>query len=191
MKRIQQKANPYVYKKKQYRLYNFDYSQNGHYFITIVTKDREHFFGKIVNNEMIYSPIGEYVKNNILKFYGDENLKNPYENNPYFINGSATFISITQWSVLPNHIHIIIEIINKAEKEYTIIAGLSPLSKGSASSFANHFKGNIKKWCNDNNFRDFNWQSRFHDRVIRNKSEYDQIAWYIQNNVLNWDDDDL
>ena len=99
-----------MYKKhKQYRLYNFDYSQDGHYFITIVTKDREHLFGKIVNKEMIYSPTREYVKNNILKFYVDESLENPYQNNPYIINSNPTIIGITEWSVLPNHIHVIIE----------------------------------------------------------------------------------
>lgn len=180
-----------MYKKhKQYRLYNFDYSQDGYYFITIVTKDREHFFGEITNKEMIYSPIGEYVKNNILKFYLDEELENPYQYNPFFINNSPSLIGITEWSVLPNHIHVIIEIINKIEKEYTTITGLSPLSKGSVSSFANHFKGQITKWCNDNNFTDFKWQSRFHDRVIRDEKEYEQIAWYIQNNVLNWETDD-
>ena len=181
-----------MYKKqKQYRLYNFDYSQDGNYFITIVTKDREHFFGKIVNKEMIYTPIGEFVKKNILKFYVDEKLDNPYQNNFYFINNNLTLIGITEWAVLPNHIHLIIEIINKVQKVYTDITGLSPLSTGSASSFANHFKGYIKKWCTENNFNDFNWQSRFHDRVIRNAPEYEQIAKYIQNNVLNWDTDDL
>lgn len=139
-----------MYKKhKQYRLFNFDHSQDGHYFITIVTKGREHFFGKIVNKPMIYSPIGEYMKNNILKFYVDENLDNPYQNNPYFINNNTALIGITGWSVLPNPIHLIIEIINKVHKEYTGITGLSPLSKGSVSSFANHFKGHIKKWCTE------------------------------------------
>ncbi len=138
---------------------------------------------------MIYATIGEYVKNNILKFYVDESLENPYQNNPYFINNNPILTGITEWAVLPNHIHLIIEIINKEEKEYTTITG--PLSKSSVSSFANHFKCNIKKWCNENNFPDFNWQSKFHDRVIRNDSEYDQIAKYIQNNVLNWNEDDL
>lgn len=189
---IRKNVHSHVYKKhKQYRLYNFDYSQDGHYFITIVTKDREHFFGKIVNKEMIYSPTGDYVKNNILKFYVDESLENPYQNNPYFINNNLTLIGITEWSVLPNHIHVIIEIINKIEKGYIAITGLSPLSKSSVSSFANHFKGNVKKWCKENDLNEFNWQSRFHDRVIRNNAEYEQIAWYIQNNVLNWNDDDL
>ena len=180
-----------MYKKhKQYRLYNFDYSQDGYYYITIVTKDREHFFGEIFNQKMNYSTIGEYVKENILKFYVDEAVGNPYQNNLYFINNNPTLIGITEWSVLPNHIHLIIEIINKQEKEYETITGLSPLSKGSVSSFANHFKGNVKKWCTENNFSDFKWQSRFHDRVIRDMAEYDRIAWYIQNNVLNWDKDD-
>ena len=177
-------------KHKQYRLYNFDYSQDGHYYITIVTKDREYFFGEISNQEMNYSAIGEYAKENILKFYVDENLENPYQNNPYFVNNSPTLFGITEWSVLPNHIHLIIEIINKQEKEYSTITGLAPLSKGSVSSFANHFKGNIKTWCNKNNFAAFGWQDRFHDRVIRDNAEYEKIATYIQNNVLNWDKDD-
>lgn len=176
-----------MYKKhKQYRLYNFDYSQNGYYFITIVTKNREHFFGEIINRKMSYSAIGEYVKSNILKLYVNESLENPYQNNPYFIKGNPTIIGITEWSILPDHIHLIVEIINKKEKQYSTITGLSPLSKGSLSSFANHFKGNIKNWCNENDFTDFNWQSRFHDRVIRNNAEYNRIAKYIQNNVLNW-----
>ena len=179
-----------MYKKhKQYRLYNFDYSQDGYYFITIVTKERERFFGAITNKEMNYSSIGEYAKSNILKFYVDENLENQYQNNPYFINSSPYLIGITEWSILPDHIHLIIEIINKQQKEYTTITGLSPLSKGSVSSFANHFKGNITKWCKENNFPDFGWQSRFNDRVIRNAAEYDKIAIYIQNNVLNWEND--
>ena len=66
---------------------------------------------------MLYSPIGEYVKNNILKFYVDEKLENPYQNNPYFINSNPSLIGITGWSVIPNHIHVIIEIINKVQKE--------------------------------------------------------------------------
>jgi putative transposase len=181
-----------MYKKhKQYRLYNFDYSQDGYYFITIVTKDREHAFGEIVNQQMKYSAIGEYVKTNILKFYADENLANPYQNNPLFINNSSTIIAITEWAILPNHIHLIIEIINKQIKEYATITGLAPLSKGSVSSFVNHFKGNIKKWCTANNFTGFNWQSRFHDRVIRNDGEYERITKYIKSNVLNWKIDDL
>lgn len=33
----------------------------------------------------------------------------------------------------------------------------------------------------------FAWQPRFYDRIIRNEKEYDALAWYIENNVKNYD----
>ncbi|MBP7556315.1 MAG: hypothetical protein KA821_08630 [Chitinophagaceae bacterium] len=33
----------------------------------------------------------------------------------------------------------------------------------------------------------FAWQPRFYDRIIRNEKEYDAFAWYIENNVKNYD----
>jgi putative transposase len=54
-----------AYKKhKQYRLPGFDYSFNAAYFITIVTKNREHFFGKVKEGEMFLSEIGKYIEEN-------------------------------------------------------------------------------------------------------------------------------
>ena len=35
------------------RLQNWDYGWNGAYFITICTHNREHYFGKIINNKII------------------------------------------------------------------------------------------------------------------------------------------
>jgi len=40
------------YRISSARLQSWDYGANGAYFITICTKNREHFFGKIVNNEL-------------------------------------------------------------------------------------------------------------------------------------------
>jgi hypothetical protein len=37
----------------------------------------------------------------------------------------------------------------------------------------------------------FAWQTRFHDRVIRDYDEYARIAQYIHTNIENWKDDDL
>jgi len=36
---------------------------------------------------------------------------------------------------------------------------------------------------------DFAWQSRFHDRIIRNNAEYQRISTYIKNNPAHWQDD--
>ncbi|MDR2475854.1 MAG: hypothetical protein LBD45_08350 [Bacteroidales bacterium] len=37
----------------------------------------------------------------------------------------------------------------------------------------------------------FAWQTRFHDRVIRDNDEWQRISEYIYNNPRNWNDDEL
>jgi hypothetical protein len=37
--------------------------------------------------------------------------------------------------------------------------------------------------------KSFSWQTRFHDHVIRDDSEFRAIAHYIEMNVVNWDKD--
>jgi len=76
------------------------------------------------------------------------------------------------------------------DKEYQYPTGIGPLIKNSVSSFINHLKGKIKRWCNENRYSEFHWQARFHDRIIRNAHENDLISKYIQNNVANWESDD-
>ena len=43
------------------RLLTWDYSSNAAYFITICTRDRQHYFGKILNTEMQLSNMGKYA----------------------------------------------------------------------------------------------------------------------------------
>jgi len=43
-------------------LKNFDYSRSGYYFVTICTRKRIPFFGKIINNNIILNEIGNIVK---------------------------------------------------------------------------------------------------------------------------------
>ena len=37
--------------------------------------------------------------------------------------------------------------------------------------------------------RDFEWQTRFHDHIIRNQKSFQTIQEYIQENPLRWEDD--
>ena len=64
--------------------------------------------------------------------------------------------------------------------------GIQPLVKNSLSSIINHFKGNVKRFCNNNDL-EFAWQSRFHDRIIRNDDELNRIRRYIIDNPLKWE----
>ncbi|MCD9574021.1 transposase [Flavobacterium soyae] len=75
------------------RLKDWDYSSEAVYFITMVTKDRECIFGSIEDGKMILNENGKIVENELLK-----SIK--IRKNWFFHN----------WIVMPNHIHLLIEI---------------------------------------------------------------------------------
>ena len=172
---------------KQFRLPGFDYSSKGDYFITICTKERAHHFGRIVKSKedsiIELSPVGFFVQESILEIPDTHNK-----------------VRLGETVVMPNHVHLIITLVGQREavvpeqsetqKKMAPTKGLAPLIPGSISSVINHFKGKVKKWCNANELEGFDWQSRFHDHIIRNTGEYNRISNYIANNIRNWDDDE-
>jgi hypothetical protein len=48
----------------------------------------------------------------------------------------------------------------------------------------------VTHFSNENDFP-FAWQPRFHDHIIRDNSELNRVATYIENNVVNWKDDEF
>jgi len=157
--------------KKQYRRKGYDYSQDGFYFVTICVKNREMFFGDVVESKIILSKIGLIADD----FFRD-------------IPNRFSVVKIDEYIIMPNHIHGIIVINNCRNAPGRVPTGIQPLVKNSLSSVINHFKGNVKKICNKNKIG-FEWQSRFHDRIIRNSDELNRIRQYIINNPVKWDSD--
>ncbi|MCL8006118.1 hypothetical protein M8845_01635 [Gelidibacter japonicus] len=51
------------------RLQSWDYGNSGLYFITICTKNREHYFGDIRNGKMNLSEIGDIVTSEWIKTF--------------------------------------------------------------------------------------------------------------------------
>ena len=49
---MKSKYNSQIHHRRSIRLQDYDYSQDGFYFMTICTKNRECWFGKIVNKKM-------------------------------------------------------------------------------------------------------------------------------------------
>lgn len=70
-----------------------------------------------------------------------------------------------------------------------VSTGIHPLKRNSISSIINHFKGNVKRYCNKNGMEYFEWQSRFHDRIIRNEKALWMIRRYIRENPERWERD--
>jgi len=56
------KFDPKIHHRRSIRLTNYDYSNAGGYFVTIVTWRRECLFGNVVNGEMMLNKIGKIVE---------------------------------------------------------------------------------------------------------------------------------
>ena len=51
-------------------------------------------------------------------------------------------------------------------------------------------KAQVTRWSNQNGIP-FGWHARFYDRIVRNQNELNNIAEYIENNVVNWQSDEI
>ncbi len=164
---------------------------SGIYFVTICTKNREHYFGEIINGEMQLSIIGLIAK----KCWQEIPQHFPH-------------VEIPIWVVMPNHIHGIIMIEQPLEtqnyvdmhnpietqnfaslQQQTNANRFGPQSKNLASVIRG-FKIGVTKFARQNDIP-FVWQPRFYDRIIRNNDELNRIVLYIEQNIAKWDEDDL
>jgi len=158
--------------RKRMRLKDFDYSADGAYFVTICTKDKEHFFGEIKNDKIILNAIGNTAEK-------------CWQEIPDHFPDSE----IDEYVIMPNHAHGIIWIKNGfvGNENFHSLRGAKSRS---LSSIIRGFKIGVTKFCRENGHKNFAWQSSFHDRIIRDESELNRIREYIQNNPLNWELDE-
>ena len=173
------------YRISSARLKNWDYGINGAYFITICSREREHFFGEVESidneNEMQFNEIGKLAN----KFWSEIPIHFP-------------FVELVNYQVMPNHIHGIL-IINKKNiiddttdkvievKRNEQMSKISPKS-GTIPTILRSYKSVVTKNAHYIH-ADFEWQERFHDHIIRDTESFDRIQNYIENNVTNWKED--
>lgn len=179
------------------RLSGWDYSMSAYYFITICTKNRIPWFGKIENGKMILNDIGKIVHQEIVK-----SAK---------IRGN---VRIDSFVVMPDHIHLIIFITDAtrttcamrttrttrrdalhASNNNPWVTCNVPLQNkfwpqiNNLSSIIRWLKWSITSKIQSKYDKIFAWQSRYHDHIIRDEKELYFVDQYIQNNPLNREKD--
>ncbi|MDE7148551.1 MAG: transposase, partial [Duncaniella sp.] len=85
--------------------------------------------------------------------------------------------------VMPNHIHAIIRITEPADAPGSI-----PTIRTALGVIVGGYKQSVTRFARRNNI-EFNWQSRYHDHIIRGTTDGNNIADYILNNVARWNSD--
>ena len=200
-----------------------DYN-GGMYFITICTKDRKHYFGEIKKcgkedePAITLTKIGEYT---------DQQLQEVSIHYPY--------AEIPLWTIMPNHIHAVILILDDKIPQNNLNVGqrnsikqkiinnnvetgrapslqsttLKHSAQSSHSTTHTHsaqslqglnqqkgwlsvvvggIKSAITKFAHAQDIP-FEWQTRFHDHIIRGTDELNKISDYIKKNVARWEYD--
>jgi putative transposase len=156
------------------RLREYDYSGHGTYFVTICTADRRYLFGQVQDKTMQLSELGRIANAEWL----DSVARRP-------------FIVEHAFVVMPNHVHGLVSFISEtmpnADRD-AIARGLPPRSLG---AFLNRYKGSVS-----NRVRlvlgaptYHVWQRNYHDRIVRNQTEFDTILQYINENPDRWGED--
>ncbi len=167
--------------RKPNRLKGYNYSRSNAYFITICVKDRLELLGKIdvmsdtfKGNElccstssqlprMVLSPNGIIVDRRI------KTIRRYYE-----------YISIDNYVIMPNHIHMIVTIHNYSNKQ--------EISKHPANAAIPSLVATIKRFVHKECGFSF-FQRSYHDHIIRSEREYERISQYISANPLLWETD--
>jgi REP element-mobilizing transposase RayT len=186
------------------RLQHWDYRWAGAYFITICTQKRIHFLGDIVNQQMQLSHVGiiadvlwhqipHHTKNielgsfvvmpnhihGILILNGDDNIHktdNHVETlHATSLRGTTSLQGATSLQDTP--------IAKKNEQ----MANISP-QPNSVSTIIRSYKSAVTKHAHRLGF-EFQWQTRFHDHIIRDGASFQKINNYIITNPANWQDD--
>lgn len=172
--------------RKNNRLKNWDYSSEGAYFITICSHNHKNLFSRISVGAIHESP-ADYRA--FLYEYADANLTAFGKIIQKTINKipSRFGVKITDFIIMPNHIHLVIWVKNCSDER---AIRESPLPKRKLiSEIVGYLKMNSSKEIHKISDIEKIWQRNYHDHIIRNDEDYCRIAEYIFNNPGKWEED--
>ena len=161
----------YMKTRKKIRIENYDYTSPGIYFVTLCSCNREKIFcdidEDIINVSFFDDNFDKYIKYTNIGIIVSEGLKN--------INTIYDNVKLLQYVIMPNHIHMLIEIDDSEDKI-------------SLSKIIGSYKRHISKIVNKNRLfsKDSIWQKSFYEHIIRKDKELKEIMKYIKENPLKW-----
>lgn len=198
--------------RQSIRLKNYDYSQLGSYFITLVTQDRIHLFGKIEDGKMILNSVGKILEEEWIKTIQ-----------------LRTNIALGEFIIMPDHMHMIITITSQKEKKEdkewiysnpkspsqtigAIIRGFkgastkkinlflnstgelpfaresqfAPIQSQFAPTSESQFAPKNSQFAPTEFYKNKIFQRNYYEHIIKNQNDYNRIEQYILDNPKNW-----
>jgi REP element-mobilizing transposase RayT len=171
--------DPQPHYRRSIRLNDYDYSQVGLYFITIVTQGRVSLFGEVVDGEMRLNRYGE-----IIQKWWDA------------LPGHFSNVETGAFVIMPNHVHGIIIIGDDRRgmvpvPQETQGGGTPPLQKRTLGQIVAYFKYQSTKEINALKGGPVTkcWQRNYYEHIIRNQQDLELTWLYIESNPAQWEKD--
>ncbi|MDY6060496.1 MAG: transposase [Oscillospiraceae bacterium] len=139
-------------KRKHPRLKEYDYSNDGGYFVTVCVKNKEKLLGEpvLVNGKIKLTPIGETAEKHIKA-----------------INSAYDGVRVDSYMIMPDHIHMLI----------TISGGMRACRPTSLQTVVRTFKTMVTREIGFSV-----WQTSFYEHIVRDEKDYTDIDNYIKAN---------
>jgi putative transposase len=192
-----------IHHRRSIRLKDYDYSQAGAYFVTLVTFERKFLFGEIMAGNMKRSRLGEIVWD---AWFQSEHIRKEIR------------LFEDEFVVMPNHIHGIIWIVDEARRgachaplqmppQHALLGthaeddahhaegrGVHHMLRREGRSLGSMVAG-FKAGVTSQAKRELNisnvWQRNYYEHIIRDEAEWGKIRDYILTNPPGWEEDDL
>jgi len=160
--------------RKSIRLKNWDYTQEGYYFITICAYQKKCVFSRIENDSIILNEWGRIIQHCLLNV--PEHFKH---------------VQMDSFIIMPNHIHFILIIGSTCRgtacRAPTVEKFGIPIT-GSLPTVIRSFKSAVTKQIKELHHSPdlIIWQRNYYDHIIRNEQSLNEIRTYINNNPSQW-----
>ena len=150
--------------RKSNRLKNYDYSENGAYFVTFCVNNRKCLLSRIVGATPGRPAYARLTKLGEAVDHAVSRIENLYPD-----------VRVEKYVIMPIHVHLLlmIDTLPGRPRVAPTVSRIIQQTKGLATKL-------IGKPI---------WQKSFHDHIIRRESDYEMIWEYIDTNPAQWETD--
>ena len=192
--------DPEKHHRQSIRKKGYDYSQPGMVFVTICTQSRVCLFGDVIDKEMVLNEAGRMIEKWV-----------------HILNEKYTDIRCENFIVMPNHVHVVIQITVGADRcvcphdEGNIPRPNETDQSESGETDQSDFKrgkhiglplSRVIQWFKTMTTNEYIrniksgywhsldgrlWQRNYYEHIIRNEKDLNRIRKYIISNPVAWD----
>jgi putative transposase len=145
--------------RKALRLRYLDYSAPGVFFVTVCAHGRRRTFGEVSDDRVVLSAAGLIVERQIDQL--PERL---------------TSVALDSFVVMPNHVHVLIELHERARQASPLRVVVGSFKSGSSREI-NALRGTPGTQI---------WQRGYYDHVVRDEDDLMRAREYIEMNPIRW-----